>query len=170
MSKSAADWLFENAPVHVLDYVVELVKASREQRPCSGVDWDNLPEWANWYAVDNCGYISVFEQKPSKGKAVWHDNGGQWNYVYPLEENDTPDWQNSLQQRPKKSLVNWDEMPDWAQWAAVDVDGGIWVYEYEPEINLSKGAFYNVSDTGKGRQIDVTLKIGNWQNSLEKRP
>jgi len=106
MSKklSPADWLFKNAPVDVLDYVVELVEASRpvEGGEKSLVNWNEVPDWAQWAAQDRNGYIFIFENKPDRGENVWFESNkddNRWNYI-DFSGRENLNWRNTLEKRP----------------------------------------------------------------------
>ena len=52
----------------------------QSHRPCAhykdsftyyGMSLDNVPGWANWVAMDNCGAVYVYEQKPFKARISW---------------------------------------------------------------------------------------------------
>ena len=68
------------------------------------------------------------------------------------------------------------ELPDWANWLAVDEDGSIWVYESEPSIDV-EGIVHVANDW---HPTDSTLLLDclfenlhpmiykNWKNSKIK--
>lgn len=55
--------------------------------------WDKAPEWANYLAMDENRDWCWYENKPSCKTTMWVVNGGKW-------KNATPDWENTLEQRP----------------------------------------------------------------------
>jgi hypothetical protein len=66
-----------------------------------------------------------------------------------------------------KTKHNWRNIPDWAQYVAVDSYGQKMAFEREPHIHT--GGFW-VSYTGESCLIEQTESAEKWDNSLEKRP
>lgn len=64
-----------------------------------------------------------------------------------------------LQNKP-----DWECAPDWAQWLAQDVDGEWFWYKGKPV------ARENTFHSGKCSSASYGLVIGNWRDTLEKRP
>lgn len=40
-------------------------------------DWENVPDWANWVAVDSDGEVYAFENKPTIDEGVWEITSGE---------------------------------------------------------------------------------------------
>ena len=67
-------------------------------------NWNELPEWANFAATDFNGDICVSELKPQivSGFLWWIPRSGDdERYGYFKNIGETPDWKNSLEERPK---------------------------------------------------------------------
>jgi len=68
----------------------------------------------------------------------------------------------------EKPIVDWDAMPAWCNWVAMDSDWNWFIYDFEPE--LYKG---NVSWYGSGTKIPEEYEPqfnGDWKDSLCRRP
>ena len=61
-------------------------------------NWDELPKWANYAAIDEDESLFVYEDKPLKQKHVWVQNLGSSEFIEMHEEGG--DWETSLEQRP----------------------------------------------------------------------
>lgn len=66
------------------------------------------------------------------------------------------------------SEVNWECVPDWAEYAAKDADGNIYLYDSVPFIS-SFGDIWIYEGTMYDYDKSKSLGIG-WKDSLEKRP
>ena len=72
------------------------------------VDWESLPEWANWVAMDKVKYgeceIACYEQKPYllNDEPNWFASEGDYEVIGYERDNKKlmANWKNSLQQRP----------------------------------------------------------------------
>lgn len=71
--------------------------AKSKQDPAS---WANAPEWAMFKAQDNSGMICWYEIKPVPQCLVWTPLSGRFK-VACVEHSDTPDWHETLEERPK---------------------------------------------------------------------
>lgn len=63
-------------------------------------DWSKAPDWAQWWACDECGVSYWFSKKPLPDviMGIWvSDFREQTDDIYA----DHPDWRNSLQKRPE---------------------------------------------------------------------
>lgn len=61
------------------------------------IDWSQAPYWAKWAAIDDDGSVWFYSKKPyAKCTGAWgmEKNGKALPQKY-------PDWENSLQERPK---------------------------------------------------------------------
>ena len=68
-------------------------------------DWDDLPPWANWWAIDNVGRICWFQVQPSHHVTGWQFGGMHGNSRI---GNDLPlgcDWRLTLRQRPSPKVI-----------------------------------------------------------------
>jgi hypothetical protein len=68
-------------------------------------NWDKVPAWANWQAIDDCGFWRWFEQEPEKITPTHYFSvtgrmGGISSGTYPAPTNYTGTWEQSLQERP----------------------------------------------------------------------
>lgn len=68
--------------------------------------------------------------------------------------------------------VNWDNLPEWAEWFAVDKRGDCYIYSHEPQIQegYDYWAYFDRGDEGKSERIDYVDCVNGWKNSLTKRP
>lgn len=58
--------------------------------------------------------------------------------------------------------------PDWANWTAVDVDGEMWFYEYEPNTDDGYNDWWVVGEF----KYDFSHNVSHnpdWRNSLRSR-
>lgn len=67
----------------------------------------------------------------------------------------------------KSSKYDWRNIPDWAQYIAIDSYGHKSAFEREP--NIHTGGFW-VSYVGESCFMEQVESSENWDNSLEKRP
>ena len=75
--------------------LAEMAKELLQCRQADRAIWENAPEWANWYAIDDDGCITWFENRPSHNDSFWYPDGGRYG-------TDSLDgWQSTLQERPK---------------------------------------------------------------------
>lgn len=68
---------------------------------------------------------------------------------------------------------DWKDAPEWAQWLAMDEDGGWYWFEHQPK--LLQHAEVWMRDTGRHGQKTRYTAAGNrhdftWSDSLEPRP
>lgn len=140
----------------------------------------DCPDWAQYAAVDSRGYAYWFKDRPLPGidasttsiiLDVWTLHGrkqlipGLW---------DSSDWRDSLLRRPEKSYPKLTEevfarpdCPEWAQYAAVDADGMVALFEHRPKISLVGNWWDRVE---KYCPLDGRYDSSNWRNSLIERP
>ena len=69
-------------------------------------------------------------------------------------------------------IVNWDNLPEWAEWFAIDRDGCCYIYSYKPQIidGLSYWADFDMVRVGRAERIGSVDYIKDWKNTLTKRP
>lgn len=66
------------------------------------IQWDKLPEWANWAAMDKNGVWYGYEGKPEKNNMQWTLTGVGRLVCIKIEQiNTVINWGQSLVQRPK---------------------------------------------------------------------
>ena len=71
-----------------------------------------------------------------------------------------------------KTLYDWSQAPEWANWAATDKDGSVYWFKVKPELGL--GRYYDSWWTNKRweRAIRSTAlhRSVPWDQSIEQRP
>ena len=68
------------------------------------VNWDAMPAWANWVAMDKYSDWSWHVMKPEHGDDMWH-SGGLDGFIPPEHSPKyagTKPWHNLIIERPKK--------------------------------------------------------------------
>lgn len=60
---------------------------------------------------------------------------------------------------------DWQDAPPWAQWLAMDEDGGWWWHESKPTLELDSGFWDN-----EGRCLFIEGNRAAWAETLESRP
>ena len=82
--------------VVVTSIIVEALQELKERRQADRAIWENAPEWANWYAIDDDGSKTYYEYKPEPVIAGWwySEKGRTESFL-------VRDWQSTLQERPK---------------------------------------------------------------------
>lgn len=64
-------------------------------------DWNQAPDWANWWGVDEDGQSHWYDVKPDLDVNEWAMGLGADDYSKSIEFSQyTGDWQNSLRKRP----------------------------------------------------------------------
>jgi hypothetical protein len=69
--------------------------------------------------------------------------------------------------RPRQLVIPWRAIDKKYKWAAIDEDGTVWAYEFEPIILECRWS------GGGGRKLDrfdIDTKDIQWQNSKTQRP
>lgn len=80
------------------------------------------------------------------------------------------EWRDSLSQAPEP---DWSKAPEWAEWWAVNADGGVAWFENKPTIWVS--VVYCGWESNKGRwktildRLELPLGV-DWRTTLRKRP
>ncbi len=118
-------------------------------------------------------------------KAALHEHekaGGSLKFIDPSYEvvgwSDIhhPVWEDHVAYRtvplPKtKDVIAWEKLPDWVEWVARDIAGGVFGYEFEP-----KGRDEKWLAMSRYRRIDdfpgIVVQIGtvDWKDSKQRRP
>ena len=78
---------------------MEQMQAKLDAVPVLSPDWDNAPEWAQWWAVDVNASAYWYENKPEpSGNDIWSASGD-----HEMDDFDKYDWgwRNTLQERPQ---------------------------------------------------------------------
>ncbi|MED6004909.1 MULTISPECIES: hypothetical protein [Enterobacteriaceae] len=69
--------------------------------------------------------------------------------------------------------LDWDKIPDWANFFAIDKDGLQYIYAYEPYLVIDRDywADHEGLQDGHSEEVDIVKNYtGDWKNSLRKRP
>ena len=110
------------------------------------VDWNRVPEWANWVAVEPNGAVYCYAAKPTWSTNQWlpdfEEYYGDIECTYKILITDysatyIPTDPTLLWQRPKpmECPVNWSWVPDWVNWVATQPDGDVIGYSSKPVWN-----------------------------------
>ena len=57
------------------------------------------------------------------------------------------------------------DVPDWVRYVAMDADGSIHAYEFEPEIHFNE--FIMIAKIGNTVKLRFAL-VDDWENSIEE--
>lgn len=94
-----------------------------------------------------------------------------------LDAKDSKDVEDSECITPCTSIVegftvNWDNLPEWAEWFAIDRDGSCYIYSYKPQIKegYDYWADFDRVDEGRAEIIGSLNYPKDWKNTLTKRP
>ena len=94
-----------------------------------------------------------------------------------LKDLDCKDVKDSECNTPSTTIVegftvNWDNLPEWAEWFAIDETGYCYVYSYKPYVKdfYNYWADFNRSDDGRAERIGSVEDVKDWKNTLTKRP
>ena len=71
------------------------------------IPWDSVPEWCQWWGVDEDGRQVFFSQEPDNGSTYWLRKRctGMVVVPYHLRIPYVGDWRESLRQRPGKEAA-----------------------------------------------------------------
>jgi hypothetical protein len=76
---------------------------------CKQQEWPaDAPGWANYMATDETGAVWFYENKPfpdKHGHLTWQVDGGRHKLIRPESR---PNWRDSLIERPKPVLKEWE--------------------------------------------------------------
>lgn len=95
-----------------------------------------------------------------------------------LKDSDYQDVEDSKDIKPctptvEGFTVNWDNLPEWAEWFAIDRDGDCCIYSYKPQIKYGYdywADFDIFTDEGRAECIGSVEHVKDWKNTLTKRP
>ncbi len=76
---------------------------SAERNVSNGINWDDLPDNANWVAMDRSGVWYWYESVPREGKNCWWPRGVGGTDAFCSAPCD--DWTKSLQSRPSPAAA-----------------------------------------------------------------
>jgi hypothetical protein len=68
------------------------------------IAWDRLPEWVEWVARDEDGWVWCYRLEPDGGDGVWSRSTGMQRRIddFPgIVQTGTCDWKDSKQRRPR---------------------------------------------------------------------
>ena len=82
------------------------------------VNWDDVPEEYEWFAINGYGDGYVCKNKPKLVSNAWYESSGWKNCKFSGEY---LDWRETLQQRPKK-VVTLQENTDYSVHIHLDSD------------------------------------------------
>lgn len=92
----------------------------------------DCPEWAQYAAVDKCGYVRLFSHSPWLSESCWNWANGEVTQLFGVTF-DASDWQKSRIKRPKKkTLPDWCKVGEWV-WSDPKKIQGFW---YEKIKNI----------------------------------
>lgn len=136
------------------------------------------PEWAQYAVVDKAGRVFLFPHAPSISDDTWsatYYTAAARAALLDDETFDATDWKNSMIERPKESfpklteeIFNRPDCPKWAEYAAVEVEGLTYWYQYRPLADERIGVWSNLKN--KRQLIPQFFDSSDWQNSLIERP
>jgi len=96
-------------------------------------------------------------------KSRWYPNYAYRTVPLPAQRSE----QSSLK---TQDLIAWEKLPDWVEWVARDIAGGVFGYEFEP-----KGRDEKWLAMSRYRRIDdfpgiVQIGTCDWKDSKQRRP
>lgn len=132
----------------------------------------NVPEWANWIAQNQDGTWLAYVEKPIViyGQAAWHSTRlakiiGKWSHqVY---------WGGTLmrvnEQKTDTLLADLrSRAPNWATFAAQDLDGHWWAYSDMPKAYAILGK-WDISSAQLCTDLKKPADLNtDWQKTLTK--
>lgn len=94
----------DSVPIEVLEHDAwrkswqrENIKPSLEWQP----DWSQAPEWANWWAMDDCDYFWWYEKSPEMKNGGWCVSWTSDDFEKAPSFNYQGNWKDSLRKRPQ---------------------------------------------------------------------
>jgi len=88
-------------------------------------EWKDAPKWANYLAMDGDGQWFWYEKQPTWDNSRKEWWGGDDCMVSDVEGAKAS---GSLEERPTRKYdsakPSWNDAPEWANWLAMDLDGG----------------------------------------------
>lgn len=140
------------------------------------LDWNQAPDWAQWYAVDQCGDAFWFRSQPNAEVHSWltHGDARYANAGYLTGMVDRPSWRTMRYQRPQNPAyvppeLDWSTAPYWAQWYAVDRNGYAYWYAEQPHASSGEWATMNSEVGGAGRLMSMRGRP-SWRTMIYRRP
>ena len=144
-------------------------------------DHPDCPEWAKWAAVNANGKAVIFSYEPSRRDDAWvvtYYSSSSQSDVLGDETFDHTDWQNSLIERPKKSLpklteevFNHPDCPEWAKYVAVDGDGCAYWFKTKPINGMNPPCYIKAWGSLDAKKIIPGFwDYSNWMHSLIECP
>lgn len=68
------------------------------------IQWDKIPEWMDWFALDSTLKAFAYSGKPLKKPGMWSSDGHYNCFIPPAYYTNTGvPWDKSLRQRPAKT-------------------------------------------------------------------
>lgn len=180
-AKQRDDSVSFDHPVNVTNWGDSL--AERPETPDLAPNWDEAPDWANYWAIHKSGITTWFEERPvlrvehgcwfRQGKPDGNGFvGRRENHGRPAPTRATG-WKESLQKRPELPKPDWDNAPDWAEYWAVDENGRAYWYKGKPVSTRSPRFWFIECDQPQRYQHDHAADINPcplWKQTLQRRP
>lgn len=140
-------------------------------------NWDNAPEWANWTAQNKDGNWNWFEAEPELYDYRFFPVDFT-KHQFALRSENTDGWESSLEKKPNEVVVeffdepcddtiDWNEAPEWANYAVQKHNREWHFLEFEPCLNDDKK---NWRFSGLSSYYKKTCGTKDWRHTLQKRP
>ena len=110
---------------------------------------------------------NVHEWKSGYDLAVVQRGGGEIYVTWPSVCSSGITKKQWLARRAElQNKPSWKNAPEWAKWLAQDEDGELFWYENEPKLSECLFSYAG----GKVKYISTEKILGDWRDTLEKRP
>jgi hypothetical protein len=142
------------------------------------IDWQNAPEWAKAHVHDRSGvgvYLEDPAAEPNENTGTWEFPVGRYDYSgYNAPVLHFGLWKATKQIRPGLApKVDWNQLPESANFHAFDSDGIGWYYSKRP-VKSSRGCWVSALDesyeTFDSSPFVARSGCDNWADTLEERP
>lgn len=139
-------------------------------------DWDNIDECFQFVTVDQDGAVWAYTDRP---RISDEDYNWEWVYTHPHSrvtcvECIDPDlcsgdkWRTMIYQRPKFA-PDWDTLPAWVQFVAVDLYGRVYCYEERP--HFSRGGPFWMAQGNREFVAELPgAPFDKWREMIYERP
>lgn len=67
-------------------------------------------------------------------------------------------------------MIDWSKAPEWANWHAIDSDGGGYWYEVKPILHRNQREWMYKSNTDQYKGSKDYSDFGDWRETLRERP
>lgn len=151
------------------------------------VNWDELPKDANYITIDSDGEVDVFPKAPTTScsptvSGYWYCSRHNSIRVLDLDYK-VLNWKDTLRSRKdtptvidlevQKEIeyeVEWDNLPDWANYVAIDKDGAVCCYDTKPIDGEDKWGLWGLDWDNYQFIVELNAEVTNWQETLTSRP